>query len=329
MCEISIIVPVYNVEKYLNKCIESILNQTFNKFELILVNDGSTDKCGEICDQYKKHDSRIKVIHKQNGGLSSARNAGLEIACGKYIGFIDSDDWIDFSMYDTLYKLAKEYDADIVQCNFTKAYDDNDIKIDSYEDVKNKDVRIIDKNKALSNLMGDQEICVQSVVSWNKLYKKKLFNNIRFPKGKIHEDEFTTYKLFDKCEKIVLTNEKLYFYRQTPNSIMNSKFNNKRLDFIEAREEQLDYFRNTNKYIYELIMYNYEINLKEFYFKVKDFIDDNHNISYELRSKYNKMFVSFVKNKNIPIKSKILESIFYISPSLYRKIQIIRNNSVH
>ena len=123
MSEISIIVPVYNVEKYLENCIESILNQTFKDFELILVDDGSTDNSGKICDIYEKKDSRIKVIHKNNGGLSSARNAGLDIACGKYVGFIDSDDSIHPRMYEILYDLIKKYESDISCCNYKKIYD--------------------------------------------------------------------------------------------------------------------------------------------------------------------------------------------------------------
>ena len=128
MSEISIIVPVYNVDQYLENCIESILNQTFKDYELILIDDGSTDKSGEICDKYEKKDNRIKVIHKYNGGLSSARNAGLDLACGKYIGFVDSDDSIHPEMYEILYDLQQIYNADISVCSFKKVYENIDVK---------------------------------------------------------------------------------------------------------------------------------------------------------------------------------------------------------
>ncbi|WP_270568128.1 glycosyltransferase, partial [Clostridium beijerinckii] len=266
MCKLSIIVPIYNVERYLDKCIDSILNQSFKDFELILVDDGSPDKCGDICNSYSKLDRRIKVIHKQNGGLSSARNAGLDIAVGEYIAFVDSDDWINGDMYDTLYCIAKENNADIVQCRFKKVYND----IEEYVEISKK-VNIIDKIEALTNLIAYGEMHVQSVVTWNKIYKRMLFDDIRFPQGKIHEDEFTTYKFFYKSKKIVLCDDELYYYRQVDNSIMNTKFNKKRLDYLDALEEMYNFFKQ-NKKLHNLVMIRYIDSYRTYYFKCKELL---------------------------------------------------------
>ena len=178
MNDISVIVPVYNVEKYLEKCIDSILSQTFKNFEIILVDDGSTDSCGIICDEYERLDNRVKVIHKINGGLSSARNSGLEIASGEYVAFVDSDDWIDKNMYQELYNEAKKNNADIVQCKFIKAKDEN---VSIYNNEFNE-VEVIGNLDALCNLYNER--CIETVVTWNKLYKRYLFNDIVFPQWK-------------------------------------------------------------------------------------------------------------------------------------------------
>lgn len=213
---ISIIVPIYNVEKYLSRCIDSILNQSFTDLEIILVNDGSTDNCGKICDEYKLIDDRIKVIHKINGGLSDARNVGIAVAKGKYIMFVDSDDFIDSNMCKILLEQMKLYNVDIVSCNFFFSYN-NGIKKINNQSIKTLTV--------LNNLeMIKKYFCNYSVdlnVVWNKLYKKELFTkyNIVFPKGYIHEDNFIIYKLYYKSKKICIMNDILYFYEQRNNSI--------------------------------------------------------------------------------------------------------------
>lgn len=318
MCKLSIIVPIYNVEKYLERCLNSILTQTFKDFELILVDDGSPDNCGKICDYYLHLDSRIKVIHKKNGGLSSARNAGLEIAKGEYIGFVDSDDWIDETMYDTLYNIAKENYADIVQCKFRKIYEN------IHENgVKSNKITIVNKFEALNDLIKYGEMHVQSVVTWNKIYRRTLFNDIRFPNGKTHEDEFTTYKLFYKSNKIVLTDNELYYYRQVPNSIMNTKFNKKRLDYLDALEEMLNFFKeNDNKELYNLVIIRYIDTYRTYYFKCKNLLDGNKDILRIIKNNYNRTFREYIFNFKISLKDKITNLIFFINPQLYKFIQI-------
>ena len=236
MCEISIIVPVYNIELYVKECIESILRQTFKNFELILVDDGSTDQSGKICDEYALKDARIIVIHQKNQGLSQARNTGIDIAKGKYIGFVDGDDWIHEEMFSELYNLCVSNNVKISQCNYQRCryiYE----KFNATEG----EVCIISKEQEIRNLY-DSNLAVRTVVAWNKLYDAELFKNIRYPQGKLHEDEFTTYKLIFRADAIAIKNRKLYFYRTVETSIINQKYNPKRLDIIEALEERIKFF---------------------------------------------------------------------------------------
>ena len=233
---ISVIVPVYKVEKYLNRCIDSILNQTWKNLEIILVDDGSPDKCGTICDEYQLRDERIRVIHKPNGGLSDARNAGLDIASGNFIGFVDSDDFIHPEMFRNLMSILTVHHADIAQCSYRKVTDE--IPVDPGEP---GNLKILTSTGALEQLYTPY--LVDYVVAWNKLYKKSLFDGIRFPVGKIHEDEATTYKLFYRTGKTVVTGARYYYYFQSPGSIMRSSFSEKKLNYADAMEERIAFFR--------------------------------------------------------------------------------------
>ena len=210
MTEVSIIVPVYNVEKYLENCIQSILNQTFKNFELILVDDGSTDNSGKICDIYEKKDSRIKVIHKDNGGLSSARNAGIDIAGSKYIGFVDSDDSIHPKMYEVLYNLIEKYKSDISCCNYKYTYD---ISNQNHEELNLNEVIEMSNIESIEKLY-DKDLGVKLVVAWNKLYHKRLFDNIRYKVGRLHEDEFMAHRILYNSKKITYVDNELYYYLQ-------------------------------------------------------------------------------------------------------------------
>lgn len=228
---ISIIVPVYKVETYLERCVTSILNQTYSNFELILIDDGSPDNCPKICDQFAEKDTRIKVIHKANGGLSDARNAGLDLAKGEYIGFVDSDDFISQNMYEKLMTSILETNADMAVCNFVY--------------VDDKGSFIEDKN--ISMPVKDEELDIEAytkrmtgekgwyyVTAWNKLYNKALFNEMRFPKDKQHEDEFLIHHLIYQCKCIVCIKEALYYYVQRSGSIMSQNNYIKMLDYGEA-----------------------------------------------------------------------------------------------
>lgn len=228
--KISIIVPIYNVEKYLNRCIESIVNQTYQNLEIILVDDGSPDQCPAICDQWALKDSRIKVIHKENGGLSDARNKGMEIASGDYIGFIDSDDWIHFQMYEKLYHILKQENADIVSCDFQRVNRIENKEMNYYKE--DGEIKSYCTEKALEALIIEHGL--QQVV-WNKLYKRDLLDNIYFPYGKYNEDEFWSYQVIARAKKTVTTSYQGYYYFQRQDSIIGDTYSLKRLDGLEGK----------------------------------------------------------------------------------------------
>ena len=255
---ISVVVPVYNVEKYLKYSIESIINQTYKNLEIILVDDGSTDSSSIICDEYSKKDSRIKVIHKENGGLADARNVGISNANGMYIGFLDSDDYIHPTFFEKLYNLLKNNNADISECEFIRiSIDDvdNSIRIVGEKNSKLQiQIQSTGSDEALGLLYGPRLApYIKKVVVWNKLYRRELFCNLKFPVGRLHEDEFTTFKVLSRADKIVSTNEILHGYIQTKNSIMRKEIKQKRIDDnLEAYIESSDFFKNAKKFDIEM-----------------------------------------------------------------------------
>jgi glycosyltransferase involved in cell wall biosynthesis len=208
---VSIVVPVYNVDEYISKCIDSLLSQTLKKIEIILVDDGSTDLSGKICDEYALKDNRIKVIHKENNGLSSARNSGLAIANGDYIGFVDSDDWVKEDMFEFLYKNIMTYDADISVCGH--------FIVDgvTVEPIRNDgEIKILNHTEALSAILLDDEI---NSFAWDKLYKRKLFVDLYYPVGRRFEDIAFTYLVFNRSKRVVQTNVSKYYYVRRSDSI--------------------------------------------------------------------------------------------------------------
>ena len=233
---VSIIVPVYNVEKYLKRCIESLICQTYKNVEIILVDDGSTDNSSTICDFYAQMDDRIKVIHKSNGGLSDARNAGIEVAKGEYFAFVDSDDYVSPDFIMLLIKACEENNADIAQCRCISV--DGDEGYTSFRE--DYPVSCFSGYDMIKRIYTDNG--VETIVIWSKLYRRHLYENIRFPKGKLHEDEFTSYKLFDNSNVVCLVAAELYFYRNNPNSIVRSQYKPERLAIFEALSERMEYF---------------------------------------------------------------------------------------
>jgi len=227
---ISIIVPVYKVEQYIHTCVDSVLNQTYTHWELILVDDGSPDNCPAICDAYAVKDKRIRVIHKRNGGVASARNMALDNFQGDYVAFLDSDDFWHTSYLEALLNLSQKHDADIAQCNFIKSND----KVFPILKDSNK-IGIFDGHSVF--LRGYAKI-----VLWAKLYKAYLFEEIRMPEGKFFEDDFTTWKWYYKAKKIVVSNVVLYYYTQNAESTMAGHANKPSLDFIEAYHERIEFF---------------------------------------------------------------------------------------
>ncbi len=232
---ISVIVPVYNISPYINKCIESLIGQTYRELEIILVDDGSTDGSGEICDEYASKDSRIKVIHKPNGGLSDARNHGIDIARGEYLGFVDGDDWIHPQMYETMINVLLRDNADIVACSYERK---DESFSDTHIDAAEFNTRILTGTQALLSI--DDTI---QAMAWNKLYRREVFGGIRYPVGRLNEDEFVIHELIYGSERIALIDEKypLYFYTVREKSIMSRLTERSIFDTIDAIKARLDF----------------------------------------------------------------------------------------
>lgn len=320
---ITVIVPVYKVEPYICRCIDSILLQTYKNLEIILIDDGSPDRCGQICDEYANIDKRIKVIHKQNGGLSDARNTGLEISTGNYISFVDSDDWIHEKYIEKLYKILRETNSDISVCNFIETSKEN-VELD----IAKEDIYEFSNIEALEQITD--KLGTQMVVAWGKLYKKDLFENIRFPYGRIHEDDFTTYKLIYKTKKIALTKAQLIYYWKREDSITGSGYNIKhQLDKLDALEEMTVFFRGiglkelsfkTYKSVFVMYMtialhtneFKDEINEKEFKARFK-----------ELRNN--------LRNSKQKSGFKIFYELYFVAPNtmglIYKTYRSFRNSN--
>ncbi len=238
---ISVIVPIFRVEKYLKTCVDSICRQTYKNLEIILVDDGSDDGSPAICDELAKEDERIRVIHKENGGLSHARNAGIDIATGEYLMFIDSDDVIGEHMVVGLHNILTENQADMALCDFIKFTEGESPEFSFNEEA----AFVWDKGQAFAQLYGNRML--QMTVAWNKLYKRELFQEIRYPNGKCHEDEFVIHHLIDKAEKVAYTPAKWYGYLQRKDSIMGG-FSLRNLEGLEAWRERLVFFEEKKEW---------------------------------------------------------------------------------
>lgn len=230
---ISVIVPVYNVEAYLDKCISSIVNQTYRNLEIILVDDGSTDNCPAMCDAWKEKDSRIVVLHKKNGGLSDARNAGMGAAHGEFISFIDGDDWIEPRFFEILQHELEAQNADVAAVQYRLCWEGDACERQSaYEHVT-----VYDRQMAMRLLIQNQ---IKQVV-WNKLYRSAQIRDIPFEKGKFHEDEFWTYQVIGRIERFAAIDYIGYDYFQRAGSIMGAGYSPKRLDAVEAKTRRQAY----------------------------------------------------------------------------------------
>ena len=290
--KLSIIVPIYNVEKYLKECIDSLINQTYLNLEIILVDDGSTDSSGKIADEYKKIDNRIKVIHKTNGGLADARNKGLDVATGKYIAFVDSDDWIALNTYEYSIDMMEKYNSDMFVFRAISCYNDKTHEVknpNKYEIIKNKDI------------FDYWEIIGRGVC--DKVFIREYWNDIRFPFGKTSEDIFVIYKLMAKAKVTILTSNIYYYYRQRIGSI--SKSRNIRIDSHEAYVNAREFIKNNYPNSYNKFMKNYVINCMGLY---------NSIILHDKNNKLKKnMFEEIKKNKDYILKNNV---------SLIKKVQL-------
>ena len=308
---ISVVVPIYNVEQYLEKCVKSIQNQTLSNIEIILVDDGSTDESGVIAENLALNDERIRVYHKENGGLSSARNYGIDRATASLIGFIDSDDYIEADMYELLYNNLLKENADISMCSLYDVYPGLDLK-------KNREPKylVLNNEQAIKIVL---EAKLTSVTAVNKLYKKILFKNVRYPIGKIAEDAFVIVRLLQQCAKIVLTTEQKYYYIHRENSITTAQFRMKDCDVIEAY-----------KLNYDIVKKNFPSLEKEakmricwsnFYVLDKLMVsksDMYHSVLRDVVSCLRNNFLFIIFSKNFHLSRKIAMVLLMIHVNLYK-----------
>ena len=314
---ISIIIPVYNVEKYISRCLDSLINQSYKNLEIILINDGSTDKSGEICDSYSNQYENIYVYHKKNGGVSSARNLGLEKINinSKFIGFIDPDDFIDQDMYKILYDNLIKYDADMSICDMEKVYNNND-----YEKITNtNDEKITNNIDVLEAFFYDIE---RYGVVWNKLYKRECIKDIKFDVVKSSEDIIYSQEAIYNSKKIVITNEKLYYYYQRKKSITKGGYKYFWEDFFYASERHIEFYKKiNNRYLTGLAIERcLGIALGIFV----DKYNSNSNDYRKWKQVYRltlKKYIREIEN----YKLKIVYLLYYINPKIYIRKSSIQN----
>jgi glycosyltransferase involved in cell wall biosynthesis len=258
--KVSVIVPIYKVESYLNRCVDSIINQTYSNIEIILVNDGSPDNCGNIIDEYAKTDSRIKVAHKQNGGLSDARNYGMQYVTGEFTLYVDSDDWLERKMIEKMVDKSLEFNADAVQIAFYYAYDDY-LLFDNRYDPKSSDPVVLNNKSLMFELVVNERV---KNFAWGKLYKTDIIRNIPFDRGVLFEDVFWAHKVMHRVNTYVILNEPMYYYYQRSDSIV-ATYSLRNLDIIRGLQERHtfieEFYDNLINNSYKIIL---EINLAHY-----------------------------------------------------------------
>lgn len=250
---ISVIIPVYNVSAFLVRCLDSVLGQTYQALEIILVDDGSTDESPNICDEYEARDHRVRVIHQENAGLSGARNAGLEIATGTYIAFVDSDDFIHPAMYESLLQALQQTGADMAVSGIVKV-NETDCKDLTFPPLPSGELPVVSFHTREDILAQLQERDAQTVVAWSKLYKKELFEKTRFPQGRLHEDAAVIHKILWQCQIVCYVDMEFYYYVQRGSSIMCSALESEKgiRDGIAAYRDRIDFFTEQGAESYAL-----------------------------------------------------------------------------
>lgn len=298
---VSVIVPVYNVEDYLDRCVESIVNQTYKNIEILLMDDASTDESGAKCDKWEKRDTRIKVFHLQHGGLSAARNSGLAQMQGQYILFVDSDDYIMPDLIWNAYANLQKYDADMTLFGFNNFYKEEENK----EIPRDKEVGLISKEQIMYMMYGPS--AETAFLAWNKLYKRKIFEDIRYPVGRIFEDNAVAHKVYDKCQKVVY-DRNAYYLRQMRDDSITGKcrvFNRKNLQILYGRKERCEFYGDIeNKELLALVFADYLHTLIHYYHNTFYYLKDK-SICKMLSDEFNKMYPIATGKVKFDLKKKI------------------------
>ena len=309
---ISVIIPVYKVEKYLCRCVDSVLEQTYTNMEIILVDDGSPDNCPVMCDEYARQDSRVKVIHQENAGLSGARNAGIDMAQGQWLAFVDSDDYLAADFLERLYQACVDTGSSLSVCRWEYVHGE------TIPEHGTGETRVYTGREMLANLYVPDGSYF--VVAWNKLYRKELFEDIRYPLGRIHEDEATTYRIYDKVKKAAYVDRSLYDYFVTPVSITRG-FNPKRMDWVTAVAERLDFFEQ--KGYTELMVPGLQALADgsiDIWFGLRDQLPGSEKQQEEIRTLIREGLRRVKKYGKFPLRTEIGYRLFLTWPGLYRKL---------
>lgn len=285
---ISVIVPVYNVENYLSDCVDSILAQTYGELEIILVDDGSTDGCGAICDEYVKKDFRVKVIHKKNGGLGDARNAGIQAAAGKYLAFVDSDDMLDQKMFEKLYDALKQANAQAAICGFQYM---DDAGRCTEKCLAGEHSFLVSGKEVQKRYFENYNASMIYTVAWNKLYSRELFQQLRYPAGVLHEDEFLTMRVLYSVQKIAVIPYAGYLYRMREKSIMD-RFDARRFQLFDAYISRLKFYEEKEEKVIWLKTFQLYLHMFEQYvqWQKEKGIKSESGVVEEYRRKLNKLY---------------------------------------
>ncbi|WP_321995065.1 glycosyltransferase family 2 protein [Clostridium butyricum] len=314
MEKISIIIPVYNVEKYLARCLESIVNQTYKNIEIIVIDDGSTDESGRICDEFAKKDNRIIVIHKKNGGVSEARNAGLGVCHGEYIGFVDPDDYIEPNMYSIMVNSSKEKSADIVVCGY-KVFGDRveECIFENREYKTDEAMCLLLKNRYMPSFL------------WNKLFKSELFHNKSFLVGYRYEDLLIMHELFKDAKKVVAVSEQLYFYYIREDSITGSTKYSKSGEFVDSLEQRCEDLKNS--IYYDDALYGKFICIRRLVYEII--------VNKEPKTEFYNRLITIEKecfkviSKNCSFTNRIVSKLFLFCPKLYAYLRLVCQKVLH
>ena len=295
-CLVSVIIPVYHVEKYLDDCVRSIVTQSYSNLEIILVDEGSDDSCPQMCDFWAEKDERIKVIHKENGGLSDARNAGLDVAQGQYIAFVDSDDFVHPDYIKKLAIILKQKDCDIAICGFEKFVDGSDIPTTETNGI----VKYVNPKDCYVHTDAYFD------VAWNKLYRRTTIGDVRYPYRKLHEDIYTTYKIMFAAKKIGLTQDVLYFYRQRIDSIIGKQDNRPGTDMEQALWDRVEFFKTIDQVVYAESLTAYIDNVTCIVKGIsKGRIKGNNEQIHVMKQRLKQLIPKLLECEGLPMKNKI------------------------
>ncbi|SKB66366.1 Glycosyltransferase involved in cell wall bisynthesis [Lachnospiraceae bacterium] len=321
---ISVLVPAYEAEKYIKQCIMSISHQSWENLEIIVVDDGSKDRTGEIADECASSDGRIRVIHQENAGVASARNALINSAKGEYILQVDADDYISPKTVETLYKTLIETDADMCVCTMTTG----DLPDYEFHVNENRRVDTYEGADKFLKLFDDRKF--DSIVPWEKLCKKELFNGLHYPDGKIHEDEYLAHYLLDHAKRVTYTDDVLFYYRVEKKSITKSSFSMKRLDCIPALLDRIRFFEEKGER--ELVRICYLDFLKRFqyyYYGIRYHFPEKTGLRHELFDTYADVYRKAHGKRMLSPVQTILFGLFIVSPYLnYQARKVLHKKAI-